>query len=32
MNILHIVAGDLNDGAARGAYWLHQGLDKLGIE
>ncbi|GHV57559.1 glycosyl transferase [Spirochaetia bacterium] len=26
MNILHIIAGDLTGGAARGAYWLHLGL------
>lgn len=26
MNILHLVAGDLTGGAARGAYWLHKGL------
>jgi len=26
LNILHIVAGDLDGGAARGAYWLHQEL------
>ena len=26
MKILHIVSGDLRGGAARGAYWLHQGL------
>jgi len=26
MKILHIVAGELSGGAARGAYWLHQGL------
>lgn len=32
MKILHIVAGDLNGGAARGAYWLHLGLKKLGVE
>lgn len=31
MNILHIVAGDLNGGAAKGAYWLHCGLKELGI-
>lgn len=31
MNILHIVAGELNKGAARGAYWLHRGLLDLGI-
>lgn len=32
MKILHILATDLNGGAARGAYWLHQGLQKHGIE
>ncbi|MHB9292425.1 putative D-inositol-3-phosphate glycosyltransferase [Hollandina sp. SP2] len=32
MNILHIVAGELTGGAARGAYWLHCGLRKLGID
>jgi glycosyltransferase involved in cell wall biosynthesis len=32
MRILHIVAGDLRGGAARGAYCLHKGLKKLGIE
>jgi glycosyltransferase involved in cell wall biosynthesis len=32
MNILHIVAGELTGGAARGAYWLHSGLRKLGID
>jgi len=26
INVLHVVAGDLNQGAARGAYWLHKGL------
>ena len=26
MKILHLVAGELNGGAGRGAYWLHQGL------
>ena len=31
MNILHIVAGNLNAGAARGAYWLHLGLIQQGI-
>lgn len=30
-NILHIVSGNLNGGAARGAYWLHQGLLEKGI-
>lgn len=32
MKVLHIVAGDLSGGAARGAYWLHSGLKELGIE
>jgi len=32
MKILHIVAGDLTGGAARGAYWLHQGLVEEGID
>lgn len=27
-----MVAGDLNGGAARGAYWLHCGLIELGID
>jgi len=31
MKVLHIVAGDLNGGAARGAYWLHLGLKELGV-
>jgi len=26
MKILHLVAGELNGGAARGAYWLHTAL------
>ncbi len=32
MRVLHIVAGDLTGGAARGAYWLHTGLKKQGVE
>lgn len=32
MKILHIVAGDLSGGAARGAYWLHCGLKELKID
>lgn len=32
MKILHVVAGDLTGGAARGAYWLHLGLRDLGID
>jgi len=31
INVLHIVAGDLNQGAARGAYWLHKGLILNGV-
>jgi glycosyltransferase involved in cell wall biosynthesis len=32
LKVLHIVGGDLSDGAARGAYWLHQGLRKIGVD
>ncbi|MCK4842956.1 MAG: glycosyltransferase family 4 protein [Methylococcales bacterium] len=32
MKILHIVAGDLRGGAARGAYWLHHALIEFGID
>jgi len=32
MKVLHIVAGDLSGGAARGAYWLHNGLSEIGVE
>ncbi|MDG5814686.1 glycosyltransferase family 4 protein [Chitinispirillales bacterium ANBcel5] len=32
MNILHIVSGNLNGGAFRGAYWLHKGLQKIGVD
>lgn len=32
MKILHLVGGKLTGGAARGAYWLHQGLLELGTE
>jgi len=31
MNVLHVAAGSLSDGAARGAYWLHQGLLQRGV-
>jgi len=31
MNILHLVAGELSGGAARGAYWLHQAQRAIGI-
>ncbi len=31
MKILHLVAGDLSGGAARGAYWLHHALLDLGV-
>lgn len=32
MKILHLVAGDLDKGAARGALWLHQGLLSIGVD
>lgn len=32
MKILHLVAGELSGGAARGAYWLHQAQRELGID
>ena len=32
MKILHFVAGELSGGAARGAYWLHRGLKKIGVD
>lgn len=32
MKILHLVAGDLSGGAARGAYWLHKGLIAQGVD
>lgn len=32
MNVLHLVAGNLSGGAARGAYWLHQGLVAQGVD
>ena len=32
MKVLHIQAGDLSEGAARGAYWLHIGLKDLNVE
>jgi len=32
MKVLHLVAGELNGGAARGAYWLHQALCELGVD
>jgi glycosyltransferase involved in cell wall biosynthesis len=31
IKVLHIAAGDLSYGSARGAYWLHQGLLKCGL-
>ncbi len=32
MKILHLVGGDLRGGAAKGALWLHAGLQALGVE
>jgi glycosyltransferase involved in cell wall biosynthesis len=32
MKILHVVADDISGGAARGAYWLHKGLQAIGLD
>lgn len=32
VKVLHLIAGDLNGGAARGAYWLHLALRELGVK
>ncbi len=32
MKVLHLVAGELTGGAARGAYWLHRGLREIGVD
>lgn len=32
MRVLHLIGGKLTGGAAKGAYWLHQGLLKLGVD
>lgn len=32
MKVVHIMAGDLSGGAARGTYWLHQALIQLGVD
>lgn len=32
IKVLHIVAGGLDGGAARGAYWLHLGLISKGVD
>jgi glycosyltransferase involved in cell wall biosynthesis len=32
MKVLHLIAGELSSGAARGAYWLHQALRDLGVD
>jgi len=32
MKVLHVVAGNLMGGAARGAYWLHLGLLEDGVQ
>ena len=31
IKVLHLVAGELSEGAARGAYWLHRGLQAYGL-
>jgi len=32
VKVVHLVAGELSGGAARGAYWLHQALLNLEVE
>lgn len=32
IKVLHVICGDLNGGATRGAYWLHRGLLQIGVE
>ncbi len=32
IKVVHLIAGRLNGGAARGAYWLHRALLDVGIE
>jgi glycosyltransferase involved in cell wall biosynthesis len=32
IRVVHIIAGELNGGAARGSYWLHKGLIAQGID
>lgn len=32
IKVTHLVAGELNGGAARGAYWLHKGLIAKGVD
>ncbi|MGB3298545.1 MAG: glycosyl transferase, partial [Phormidesmis sp.] len=32
MKVLHLNKSDIDGGAARGAYWLHQSLQQSGIE
>ena len=29
---MHVIGGDLSRGAARGAFWLHQGLSEIGVD
>lgn len=32
LKVVHLVAGNLSGGAARGAYWLHKGLLAQGVD
>jgi len=32
MKVVHLVSGDMSQGAARGAYWLHKAQRALGID
>lgn len=32
IRVVHLIEGSLTGGAARGAYWLHQGLREIGLD
>lgn len=32
MKVLHLSTFDIRGGAARGTYWLHQALDRIGVD
>lgn len=32
MHVVHLTGGDLDQGAHRGAYWLHKGLIEIGVK
>lgn len=31
IRVVHLIGGSITGGAARGAYWLHQGLREIGV-